>query len=374
MIENLLIGCSAYFFERKKALTDSAVENWFAELQRDAQNAMTPLFKEIRKMHGEVRYSTICFAYDRPTAFLNKDAGVVDRIHGYMLIVEHQNHVAVHSIGLKLSLNIKKDWLKPVANNAVNAAIAKAGSKFESMQLRSMSTSNRVLRKKTMEADDLENAMPMAGASRYVGQRYRLRRGTQRYTATPSTGRISLSTDRSGFKTAISWSVDVMAELEVSTGALSPFIENFARPVSLTSIPLTAKPTNFAIDVAELTDRIFSEYSTIKLVKKDLKGQFRELNETECRKILQILDGEFKVAGSRDSLNILNLTDNSKVGTLRWGKDRIGLSTFALQETKGIYVASADDIDHGKNRLSLKIYLDSENLFIILFDTINLVV
>ena len=265
----------------------------------------------------------------------------------------------------------KSEWLQRVGGTNVERAVAKADAKFESMRLRSMSTSKQALRTKTLEADDLENAMPMASASRYLNQRFRVRRGNTRYTATPNTGRIAQSSDRSGYEAAIEWSIEVMTELARDKGDVAPFIENFARPVDLASLPAAINPTNLAIDVAELRDRLLSESPVIRLFDKERSGKFRELTVEESNRLLETLDQEFVVEGARDSLRILDSLGGAEVGGLRWGKSRIGLSTFAVAKADGIYVAPADQGLDGDQQQALKMYLDRENLFLVLFDDVN---
>lgn len=371
MIEHLRIGWSAYFFGRTKALTDDAIERLFESLPNTVVNAGDCLIRDVRKTHEKRTYSAICFSYDRPPGFLAGEAGLADRIHGYMLIVEHGDLVAIHKSGFEIPPQFKGEWLRRLSSGTVERAIAKVDAKFESMRMRSMSTSKRALRTKTLEADDLENAMPMASASRYVSQRYRVRRGGARYTATPATGRIAQSSDRSGYEAAIRWSIDVMAELSTKKGEVAPFIENFARPVDLASLPAETSPTNLAIDVAELADRLFEEIPLIKLTKKERPGTFRELTVMECGDVLKALDREFVVEGPRDALRILNAVGGAEVGGIKWGKSRIGISTLSLAETDSIYVAPVDQSTDADQQTALKIYLDRENLFLVLFDDVK---
>jgi hypothetical protein len=372
MIERLLINWSAQFFARAKPLNDAAIESLFAALPGTVKNAGNDLFRAVRRVHKGKRYSAISFPYDRPPSFLAEEAGVSDRIHGFMLVVEHGSLVAVHKSALEIPVAFKSEWLKRVGSANVERAVAKADAKFESMRLRLMSTSRQALRTKILEADDLENAMPMASASRYVSQRYRVRRGSTRYTATPNTGRIAQSSDRSGYRAAIDWSIEVMTELALDKGKVAPFIQNFARPVDLASLPATINPTNLAIDVAELRDRLLSDPPLVELFEKERSGKFRELTVDESSELLEALDQEFVVEGARDAIRILDKPGGAQLGALRWGKARIGLSTFFPAKADGIYVAPAGQGSDGDQQTALKIYLDHENLFLVLFDDLNI--
>jgi hypothetical protein len=372
MIEQLVINWSAQFSVRAKPLNDAAIESLFSALPATVKNAGKDLFRAVRRTHKGKKYSAICFPYDRQPVFLAEEAGISDRIHGFMLVVEHGDLVAIHKSALEVPADFKSEWLGRIGAGNVERAVAKAGAKFESMRLRLMSTSRQALRTKTLEADDLENAMPMASASRYISQRYRVRRGSTRLTATPNTGRIAQSSDRAGYKAAIDWSIEVMAELAHDTGDVAPFIANFARPVDLASLPTATNPTNLAIDVAELRDRLLSDPPLIRLFGKERSGKFRELTVEEANDLLETLDQEFVVEGARDALRVLDGPGGAELGGLRWGKSRIALSTFVLAKVDGIYVAPADQGADGDQQTALKMYLDRENLFLILFDDVNI--
>jgi hypothetical protein len=372
MIDQLAINWSAQFFARAKSFNDAAIESLFNALPATVRNPGVPLFRVVREVHKGKKYSAICFPYDRQTAFLAEDAGITDRIHGFMLVVEYDDLIAIHKSAMEIPARFRSEWLNRVGARNVERAIAKAGAKFESLRLRHMSISRQALRTKTLEADDLENAMPMASASRYVTQRLRIRNGGRRLTATPNTGRIAQISDRAGYKAAIEWSITVMKELSSTAAIASPFIENFARPIDLPSLPPSTKPTNLAIDVAELRDRLWSEPPIIKMSKKVKSGKYRELTLDEASQILEALDQEFAVEGDRSDLRILDAPGGLKLGALRWGRSRIGLSNFSLTKTNGIYIAPADQGASGDQWTALKMYIDSENLFLILFDDINI--
>jgi hypothetical protein len=73
-----------------------------------------------------------------------------------------------------------------------------------------MSVSKLALRSKSLEARDLASTISSASASRFVPQRYSLRRGDGSYSATPSTGRISNRADRTGHLEALDWTIAII--------------------------------------------------------------------------------------------------------------------------------------------------------------------
>ena len=95
MIEHFKIGRAGYFYKCKKALSDTAITALFTTLRQNSQNPSQNFFREVRVRSGRVRYSAICFSFERQPAFLDAQAGVWERIFGFVLIVEKGDLIAV---------------------------------------------------------------------------------------------------------------------------------------------------------------------------------------------------------------------------------------------------------------------------------------
>lgn len=65
MIENLEIGRSGYFYQRKRPLSNEAIDQLFRSLRAQTRHPSQNLFRIVRTRLGEARYSTICFSYER---------------------------------------------------------------------------------------------------------------------------------------------------------------------------------------------------------------------------------------------------------------------------------------------------------------------
>jgi hypothetical protein len=88
MIEHLNVSRAAYFYKRKKHLSNVAIATLFRGLRQDAQNPSKNLFRADRVVLDYARYSAICFSFERSPSFLSGDAGVSERIFGFLLIIE----------------------------------------------------------------------------------------------------------------------------------------------------------------------------------------------------------------------------------------------------------------------------------------------
>ena len=372
MIEHFKIGRAAYFYKCKKALSDGAITALFTTLRQNSQKPSQNLIRQVRVRSGRVRHSAICFSFERQPSFLDAQAGVWERIFGFVLIVEKEDLVAVLKSGLDLPSEFKSDYLEKLAGRKVEAAIAQKAAVFEKLRLRNMSTSKFALRSKTLEANDLENAVAVSSASRFIPQAYTVRRSDGNYSATPNTGRISIQAERANFEQIVSWSSGVIDALRAEQGEASAFIKNFARPVSLVDIPPAVYPTYLAFDIGSLRETLYGETPTALLVRKQ-GDNYVEVAEVASRVILNDLDQHFAIGSDGDQYAILAPEGEITIGAVSIGKNRISLPGFTRQSINDLYVEEVTvDLGAEAKRKPLARFLDQENYFILLFSDLAL--
>ena len=372
MIEHLEIGRSGYFFQRRRRLSNDAIDRLFRTLRAQAKVPSQNLFRAIREPAGEARYSAICFSYERDPSFLAPAAAAVERVFGYMLVVEHGPHIAVFKSGLELPAAFKSTFLGKISSESVERAIARHDAIFEKLRLRNMSISPLTLRSKTLEARDLENAIATSSASRFIPHGYSVRRPDGVYSATPTTGRISLRSDRAGVEAAVVWAGQISALLEADDGDVSRFIRTFARPIELSAIQPPIRPTYVGIDTMGLADRLFDDETGIRLIR--VNGDAVEaLDQAEVETILHALDQPFPVV-TQGTLHELRDTDGEdRIGALRLGASRISLRQLDIAAIELIKVERRDlVVGEDANAVSLSRYIDRESLFTVMFSDLAL--
>jgi hypothetical protein len=373
MIEHLYVSRAAYFYRRKRRLSNAAIDRLFRMLRSNAVAPSKNLFSARRVELEHSTYSAICFSFERSPAFLTSEARAVERVFGFLMIVERGNLIAVLKAGLDLPSTFKSDHLDKIASEQVDRAIARHGAVFEKLHLKNMSTSKYALRSKTLEARNLENTVPTAGASRFVPKGYNVRRDDGNYAATPSTGRISIQADRAGFEEIVRWAGEVMDLLAAGAGETAAFIRNFARPMDLASIPNDVRPTYLAVDVPGLDDRVSGEEGRrIRLVRED-HGTFIEMTETAIAPLREDLDRTFPIVAERAENHVEHPDSGIRIGTLTVRKTRIALQGFALPSIDGIFVEDAAlPVGTDADRRPLARFLDQEDLFTVLFSDLSL--
>lgn len=372
MIEHLEIGRSGYFYQRKRRLSNDAIDKLFRALRAQTRQPSQNFFRIDRVTLGEARYSAICFSYERDVSFLAAEAEVVERVFGYVLLVERGPHVVVFKSGLDIPSGFKTAFLGKIADERIERAIARHDAVFEKLRLRNMSISPLALRSKTLEARDLENAIATSSASRFIPQGYSVRRADGVYSATPTTGRISVRADRAGVEAAVVWATEISELLEAENGAVAGFIRNFARPIELTALPAKVRPTFVGIDTMGLADALFTVDDGIRLIREGANGA-EALSREEAEALLTALEPAFPIV-TRRGLHEVKADDGiTQIATLRIGSTRIALRVLDLPAIASISVERREfPLGEDADAVSLARFIDRENLFTVLFSDLAL--
>lgn len=341
----------------------------FDDLHAGQSNAQPVLFRHLRELRGTSRWSAIAFQYDQPVAFLPAATAVRESVCGFLLIVEHAGYAAVFRSRLDLPVSFRTRHFSRVAPQRVNQAIALPDAIFEKVRLRHMTVSQQALQSKTLESNDLSNAVGPAASSRYVPQAYALRSNAGRFSATPSTGRIARQSDRADCEQLLAYAQEVIDALAAASGVPSAFIQGFARPVDFSALAST-QPTAFVADVAAFRDAIYED-EAIRLVRSD-GGNWRALTHGEAQAVLQALSEVFEVHGVDHSKELRN-TAGGQIGRLRFNKAHIALRHLSLAACHGVEVERSDQpLGGDPERVDICAYLERRRWFIVLFDDVSL--
>ncbi|ALJ29431.1 magnesium/nickel/cobalt transporter CorA [Stenotrophomonas acidaminiphila] len=368
MIDELQVSKSCYFYRLKAPITIGAITALFRAIRGAHPSPSNNLFYFVRQPHGTSIWSALCFQFDKTPAFLPRSRAVIDRVTGYLLIVEHRDYVAIFKSQIDIPADFTKRYLQRIGAQDVDHGLTSKDSVFARVRLRHMTLSRFALRSKTLEGENLQNNVGMASSARFAPLGYSFTEADEHFSTTPRTGRISLRADRAGHLELVNYASSIIDRLYPRPGrpSSSPFLAAFARPLELSD--LTASPTQFAVDTAILGQAIFDD-KVIRLVKRD-GGGYRELPKVEIDPILAELTDVLGVTKSAaGKLLMSQLATDVEVGELVINKSRIALKRLALPLLADVYVEDtqfASGADEG--RVLLKQFIDKENTFIILFD------
>jgi hypothetical protein len=316
MITWLRTTKSAYFYKKRKRLSKTAIEELFRNIRENSEAVTRNIFSHIKEQYGQSHWSAIAFFFERDPSFLvypQDQNHTRERVCGFLMLIEHRDYAVIFKSNLELPSSFKTEYFKRVGDHNFEAAVAPVDAVFEQIRLRNMTTSKHTLRSKTLEANNLENVIGRAGASRFIAQGYRVRQDGAHLSATPNTGRLSERSDKETYKELIDWVQSSIEMLDEDAPTLSVFIQAFARPINLESMPASLSPTYIAFDVPQLTESIFEAPEEIRFVHGRGAAAVR-LDKESTDVILAALDQNFIVRKSRDDLDILDPRNNTHVG------------------------------------------------------------
>lgn len=367
MINELQASKSCYFFRQRTPIVDSSITNLFRAVRRAQTSVSNNLFSFCRESHGAARWSSLCFQFNRTPSFLPESAAV-DRITGYLLIVEYCNQIAIFKSQIDVTLEFAKLHLEQISAQEVDHGLTSKDSIFDRVRLRHMSLSRFALRSKTLEGDNLQNNLGMASSARFAPLGYSFKEADEHYSTTPRTGRISMKADRAGHLDLVDYACNIIDRIHSGHGSSSssPFLAAFARPIELAAI--SAAPSQFAVDTAIIRQAIFNE-KIIRLVKPDGAG-FRELLQAEIDPILEELTVilSITVAANRRAV-LIQPNTGAEVGEISINKTRIALRSLLLPSLSQVYVEDTQfGLGADNERLLLKQFIDTKDTFIILFN------
>jgi hypothetical protein len=368
MIDDFQTSKSCYFFRQRTAVTASSITAMFRAVRRAQISPSNNFFSFTRERHGAALWSSLCFQFDRTPAFLPGSSSVVDRVTGYLLVVEYRNHIAIFKSQIDVTPEFAKQHLKRVSPQEVDRGLTSKDSIFDRVRLRHMSLSRFALRSKTLEGQNLQNNVGMASSARFAPLGYSFREADEHYSTTPRTGRISKRADRAGHLGLVDYACSIIDRIHPRPGraSSSPFLAAFARPMELSE--LSAAPCQFAVDTAIIRQAIFDD-KVIRLVKPDGAG-FCELTQTEIDPILEELTAVLQVSiGTTRKPLLIQPSTGTEVGEIAINKTRISLRRLTLPSLAQIYVEDTQfGVGADNGRVPLKQFIDKEDTFIVLFD------
>lgn len=371
MIDDLAVAKTASFFVVKKRLSGKAVEALFVTLRANYAVSAHNIFKHTREVQGAARWSAICFTYEAPPSFLASTTQVRETLCGYLLLVEYQGHAAVFSSRISLPASFKTTHFSPVPVERVEGAIAKGDAVFQRIRMRNMSVSQYAMRNKTLEAPNLATVVGPAGSRRYAPQTYTVSTNGTHSTATPSTGRISIRSDRAGLDELIDFAEDVVDAVRLDPVDVSAFIRSFARPVSLADALASSEPITMAIDTNALVDAVTGAEATIRLIHAG--GNPVELTTAELNALIAQLDLPLDIVGDARVREARLPGAAVEAASISLNKSRISLRSLSLPPAADVEVESLDmPIGEDPERRILQRYLDDTNALIVLFDDFQL--
>ena len=363
-IENILINENAYFYEN---FDDILISNHkITEIFRTVSSIKTSNYLlncvRLRLNQNEHIYYSICvFKYTtKPTFIENELQNWKEEKIAYLLIVEIEDFIVISKKNISKLQDFLKQF-KPLDYSVLSTLFVTDDTSFEKFSLKNLNVSDRAVREKTIEANDLQENFSALGASNYLLNSLRLKNNDEKTSLMLNSSRINKFGKKNSIENFCFWSKGLVHQIKNHINS-STFLSIFAEPQDyeklkdeLVPISILFNFSNIYTDFEQgLINRVIIRYSIQddQVAEKEVNlitflTKFERLCKVDC------------IAG----IHSINNT-TSKDLEIKLNDKSITIRSQKLKNVRLIH-------DNG-NETSLTDYINGKNSFIINFDNIDL--
>ena len=363
MIDNLILSENAYFYFKKKDLSKTRINKIFIEVSREKMGHYTE--NEIQKLKivdgKRVKYSLCIFKFKSPPTFIDDPEIIHEIKYAYLLIIEYDEFIVIskkHITGLKTLL---KDYIEDLDYTLISRLYLSDETYFEKFSMNNMDISDKTIRKKNIEANNIRNNFSPITASKYILRYMRIADKNQRVSLSFSTSKITELGQKVYLEDYLKWTIKVANKIK-QYDEKDSYLDHFALPLDFQSNIDELEPNG----VLFLVDRLYEEIENGRLYNAyyEFKGKKRTV---DIEYYLNKLKKCFEVVLNRDKENryfIRNKIDKNL--QLKINKASITIHSKRLRNLKLQFLNKNDDIDIVK-------YLNKIKDYIITFDKTDIV-
>ncbi|MCU8168084.1 hypothetical protein M2H12_20540 [Vibrio vulnificus] len=350
-IDDLCISKNAQFYKLKKNLSKIAVRKAFRNISESKIGKY--LFNDVRKPYTTVSgnavvYSLVAYKMQAEPSFLS-GSDITEDKYAYLLLLECDDALVILKKYVDSPEKLFEKFIEEYDYDKFCHFYGSQHPEYERVAMKNMSISNAVIRSRSLEAKSLNGIIPSASSSRSIPTNFRMKIGSEVYTLTPSTSRVSHRDKKSPLEELIDWAFETKNELNVTTNT-SEFLNNFASPICLQDIIKSGKSiVGLFLDVSEIEEKVSDGNAVLKnsdgntLTSDEMKGLFNKLRVP------------------------IRIKDNQ--ADYRWIKIPLSISCAKTVITLRSSLLSSIFVEEPGNEYALSSYLNKEKTFSAVFDT-----
>ncbi len=339
-LEILKTTKSAYFFVVKKPIATEDIASAFARILGDAGLAKDAALQQVIREtapHGKkggLPISFLVFPFEEDVPFFD-NGPFKERKYAFVLLAE----IDRFCIAFKRHVSALEGYLEQletVERGVVLRLFASEDTAYQRLRLRNMSASRHVVRSRTLEADDLAEAMSPLGANRSIPRGLRLRVDKDIFSLVPNTSHVTKQEGRVHLKGLLEWAAAMVREIKSrqGLGASCRFLERFAADRDLASLPADVLPVALSLGIEEIFSIIDEEGGSLLRAGTDKEPPANVLVALrEWAAALLDLEREdaksFRIMSAR---TFLGGRGKGEVGRLRVNAKSLGIQIRILDE------------------------------------------
>jgi hypothetical protein len=319
---------NAYFYRRIGAINTADVDAYFDGIITAHAGAVDHqrILKRPRKVAGiSVRLSFILFSFRQEPTFLRNTARRELRF-GFCLLAEIGTHVVAFTRHAPHPSPPLADSLEVVPYGTLSKLFMSNSARYERLSLKTMALSDHTLRGATFEARNLAEALPTFGAHRSIVRSLRVNAAGQVYGITPGTSRVAKTERRSSLNDLVAWAIEVRDHINAFANPQG-FIDNFAKPVSLATLPAHVHPSGVLFRLDNLAEAI--EDGAAVICNRTAGAAPVELSASQQSALLERSKSAFAVENVGGGYTIVD-NRHRVMGTLKKNKATMTIASARL--------------------------------------------
>lgn len=368
MEDHLLLNENAYLYEKPEGfkLNKSTISKLFTHISKktDKEGKFLINRKHISKElnNTSINYSICVFKFKSKPSFIDEALEEwMETKLAYFILVEFDNYIVITKKNIA-GLNEFTKNLDTIDYEILSTIFIDISTQYEKLGLKNMSLSDKAIRSKTMESNDLQENFSTVGSGNYIVDNVRLSTDGSKIALSLNTSRINKFGAKNNLDSFFNWAQNVVEKLE-SFLPNNTFLNVFAQPVKYETYRNHLSPVAILFLFNKLHDDfdnnlitdcvIHSDSGTKSINLFNYLDQFLKLLKVES----QTLDD-----GTIQHFAKTSLTDDLQ---LRLNEKSITIQSNKLNRVKLI-------TNNGYAR-SIVEYINTSNQFIVNFDDSELV-
>lgn len=368
MEDHLLLNENAYIFKKPDnySLSKTKVKQLFAHISKKTEREGNYLLNEPYLDYvidgATIHYSICVFKFESVPSFIDEYiAGWIETKLAYLILVEFENYIVVTKKNIAGMADFFK-LLDPLDYQILSTLFIDDSTMFEKFGLKNMSISDKAIRSKTMESNDLKENFSTIGAGNYIVDNMRLKTGSEKVALSLNTSRINKFGSKNYLDSFFRWAKEVINRVEHYIPQ-DTFLTVFAQPISFEREKNNLVP----IAILFLFNKLYEDFDNHRIsgcVIVTEAGErpvniFNYLQEFErLLQVTQKIDDD----GATTYVAQTSLTDDLEL--------RINAKSITIYSRKLQNVKLVTDSGHYRN---ITEYINSSNQFIVNFDQLELV-
>lgn len=368
MEEHLLLNENAYLYKKPQGflLSKNKINQLFRQISQKTDKDGNFLI-DIRHVVTQVRdkdinYSICVFKFKTKPSFVDIEIDQwMETKLAYFVLAEFEKYIVI----TKKNISGLADFIKKIDSidyEVLSTLFIDNNTQYEKLGLKNMSLSDKAIRSKTMESNDLQENFSTVGSSNYIVDNLRVSTEGTKIALSLNTSRVNKFGSRNHLEAFFDWAHDVVQKLE-DYAPQNTFLNVFAQPISFESQRVDLIP----VAVLFLFTKIYEDFENHRITDCVFvtESGHRTINLfnyiNQFQRLLQItrhvLDD-----GTVQYFAITTLTDDLEL--------RINEKSITIYSKKLSQVKLVTDTGHLR---SITEYINSSNQFIINFDRLELV-